>query len=76
MNVTLCGNRVSADVTKLKSYWSRVGHKSNDCRLYKRKRGDLDTETRGNKGMKKEAETGGMQIQVKGNRGLPGATRR
>lgn len=60
-NVTSFGNRVFADVIKVKSYRIRVVPKSNDWYPYKRSR---HRETHRKSHVKMEAEMGVMYLQA------------
>lgn len=67
MNVTLSGNRIFADITKMRSYWSRMALRRTTVLL---RREDTQTHGEGNY-VTAEAEIRMMQIQSQQHRRLP-----
>ena len=52
-----------AGVVKMRSYWSMVGSKPNDCCPYKKRR-NTETQTQGEHHGRTEAEVGAVQPQA------------
>lgn len=68
-NMTSFGNRIFAEVIKMRSYWIKMGPKSSDWDPDKKRRGCTKTQRQGHKEM--EAEIAVTFLQAEGCPGLP-----